>query len=102
MLEFAPDELGARRLMGRPEVPFHLGEGARRRILKREDRLLFVADGKNRALDHARARPGKEFRGQPAHDLPLLGARVLRFVDQHVVDAAVELVVHPGGALLAQ
>src|SRR5205085_2705729 len=29
------------------------------------------------------------------NDLPLRRARVLRLVDQHVVDAAVELVVHP-------
>jgi len=32
----------------------------------------------------------------------LLGARVLRLVDEHVVDAAVELVVHPGGALVLE
>ncbi len=31
-----------------------------------------------------------------ADDAPLLRACVLRFVDQHVIDAAVELVVHPG------
>ena len=33
-----------------------------------------------------------------AHDLPLLRAGILRLVDQHVVDAEIELVVHPGGA----
>ena len=47
----------------------------------------------------ARAGAGEEF-GRPApDDLPLLRARVLRLVDQHMVDAAVELVVHPGGAI---
>src|SRR6185312_2812386 len=30
------------------------------------------------------------------HDSPLLGTGILRFVDQDVVDAAIELVVHPG------
>ena len=36
------------------------------------------------------------------HDLPLLLAGVLRLVDQHVVDAEIELVVHPGGIDVAQ
>ena len=36
------------------------------------------------------------------HDLPLLLAGVLRLVDQHVVDAEIELVVHPGGVDVAQ
>ena len=30
-------------------------------------------------------------------DIPLPGAGVLRLVDQHVIDAAVELVMHPTG-----
>ena len=50
----------------------------------------------------ARAGAGEELGRQAPDDLPLLRARVLRLVDQHVIDAAVELVVHPGGALLAQ
>ena len=37
-----------------------------------------------------------EILGDLAQDLPLLGVRVLRLVDQHVVDAAIELVEHPG------
>ena len=52
--------------------------------------------------DLPRARAGEELGGQTPDDLPLLRARVLRLVDQHVIDAVVELVVHPGGALLAQ
>ncbi len=30
-------------------------------------------------------------------DVPLPRARVLRLVDQHVIDAAIELVMHPAG-----
>ena len=30
-------------------------------------------------------------------DVPLPRARVLRLVDQHVIDAAVQLVMHPAG-----
>ena len=41
-------------------------------------------------------RAGGEILGDVAQDLPLLGVGVLRLVDQHVVDAAVELVQHPG------
>src|SRR5262249_9690490 len=68
----------------------------------REDRLLLVADGENRALDEARAGAREEFAREPPDDVPLLRARVLRFVDQHMVDALIELVVHPGRPLLAQ
>ena len=34
--------------------------------------------------------------------MPLLLAGVLRLVDQHVVDAEIELVMHPGGIDVAQ
>ena len=44
----------------------------------------------------ARAGARGEILGDLAQDLPLLGVRVLRLVDQHVVDAAIELVEHPG------
>jgi len=30
-------------------------------------------------------------------DIPLPGAGILRLVDQHVIDAAIELVMHPAG-----
>ena len=60
------------------------------------DRLLLVADRKDRAVDVvARAEPGKELFGEAPHDLPLRRAGVLRLVDQDVVDALVELVLHP-------
>ncbi len=70
----------------------HLRVGA----LERIDRLLFVADGEDRA-SNAVAASGtcKKFLGQGFDDLPLLGARVLRFVDENVIEAAVELVEHP-------
>src|SRR5262249_30035788 len=86
----------------RIERPVHDLEFARGRALEREDRLLLVADGENRAPDEARAGAREEFAREPPDDVPLLRAGVLRFVDQHVVDALIELVVHPGRPLLAQ
>jgi len=71
-------------------------------VLEREDRLLLVADREDGALKVARAPASGEFGHQPAHDIPLLVARVLRLVDQHVVDAEIELVMHPGGFDVAQ
>ena len=50
----------------------------------------------------ARAGAGEEFGDQAPDDLPLLRAGVLRLVDQHVIDAEVELVVHPGGAIIGR
>ncbi len=83
--------------IGRANCAPHLVECARRRALEREDRLLLVADREDRA-PHVRPRAaGRELRDDGAHDLPLLRAGVLRLVDQHVIDAEVELVVHPGG-----
>ena len=58
----------------------------RRRALEREDRLLLVADRKDGALEEAaRARSSGKFRRQVPHDRPLLFARVLRLIDQHVI-----------------
>ena len=74
----------------------HLVEGMRRRALKREDRLLLVADREHRALDVRPRAAGREFRHDGLDDLPLLRAGVLRLVDQYVVDAEIELVQHPG------
>ena len=64
--------------------------------------MLLVADGEDRPVDGARACAGKKFGGQKPDDLPLLRAGVLRLVDQHVIDALVELVMHPGGAILTE
>src|SRR5438874_511617 len=74
----------------------------RRRALKREDRLFFVADREDRWPYGSRARARKELSHQPANDLPLLGTRVLRLIDQHMVDALIELVVHPSRAIVAK
>ena len=73
-------------------------EFPRRRALEREDRLLLVADrehGAHHAV--ARAGAGGEFRDDVRDDVPLPRAGVLRLVDQHMIDAAVELVMHPAG-----
>ena len=75
-------------------LPERVGIGA----LEAEDRLLLVADREQRARTHplARALAGKELLRQLVDDAPLLRAGVLRFVDQDVVEPAVELVEHPG------
>ena len=65
--------------------------------LKRIDRLLFVAHRKDRARQITRTGTGQKLFRQGADHIPLVGARVLRFVNQHMVDTAVELVEHPRG-----
>src|SRR5476651_1865526 len=96
MFKLAVDELTLALAIGAFEMPPHLGKLQWRRALEREDRLLLVAHREDRALDEiARARAGGEFAYQPRDDLPLLGTGVLRFVDQHVIDAAIEFVMHP-------
>ncbi|GJD69727.1 hypothetical protein MMMDOFMJ_2665 [Methylobacterium gnaphalii] len=64
--------------------------------LEAVDRLLRIAHGEARAQGLARAVARREFLRDTAQDLPLLGVRVLRLVDEDVIDAAVELVQHPG------
>ena len=96
MLEFADDEFLPAFLVRAFEIALHLREFLRRGVLEGIDRLLFVADGEHGALYAARAGAGGEFGGEPAHDLPLLVAGVLRLVDQHVIDAEIELEMHPG------
>ncbi len=78
------------------QIPPALVELVRGGALEREDRLLLVADREDRPHDAvAGALAGGELRDQMEHDVPLPGTGVLRLVDQHVVDAAVELVMHP-------
>ena len=84
------------------KMTMHRGELLGRGVLEREDRLLLVADGKDGAPEIARAAAGGEFRHQAADNVPLLVARVLRLVDQHVIDAEIELVMHPGGIDIVQ
>ena len=71
-------------------------EFVRRGALKRKDRLLFVADREDRAQHAvARAGAGGEFGNDVGDNLPLPRAGILRLVDQHMVDTAIELVMHP-------
>src|SRR5262245_23900048 len=77
-------------------------EFARRCALKREDRLLLVADREDRAPSAARTGAGKELARELSDDFPLPRTCVLRFVYQQVVDAGVELVMHPGSAILGE
>ncbi len=76
--------------------PTLVGEAPGIGPLERIDRLLLVADSEDGAILGPCAGAGEELRRQGAHDVPLVGGGVLRLVDQHVVDAAVELVEHPG------
>jgi hypothetical protein len=72
------------------------GEFLRPRALEGVDRLLLVTDREDRAAHMlTRSFAGKKLLGELAHHRPLVGAGVLRLVDQDVVDAAVELVLHP-------
>ena len=45
---------------------------------------------------------GEKLARERIDDAPLLRAGVLRLVDQHVIDAAIELVMHPGGGALIE
>ena len=77
--------------------PALLIELARHRALEGEDRLLLVADGKDRALQRtAGPATGRELAGNPVDDIPLHRAGILRFIDQHMIDAEIELVENPG------
>ena len=78
------------------KMPPHGQEFLRVGPLKAVDRLLGVADGKDRPGPVARAFAGKELFGQRRHDLPLFGVGVLGLVDQDVVETAVELEEDPG------
>ena len=60
------------------------------------DALLGIADGEHGARSLARADAGEELILQRRDQIPLRGAGVLAFVDQDVIEAAVELVEHPG------
>ena len=102
MLELAKYEGAAAALMRALEVTPHFRELLRRRILERIDRLLLITDREDRPPAGPGAGAGGEFGDELADDLPLFAAGVLRFVDQKMVDAEVELVVNPGGVDIAQ
>jgi hypothetical protein len=66
------------------------------KLAEAEDRLLFIADNKCRAR-HVGGMLIAVFQliDKRVSDTPLLGGSVLRFVDQEVVDAVIELAHHP-------
>src|SRR5579863_2114453 len=97
MLETAGGEGEAARRMRAFEIPAHRSEFLRRGILKRIDRLLLVADGKDCPEHVARAGTGGEFGDQSSDNLPLLAAGILGLVYQEVIDAHIEFVMNPGG-----
>ena len=71
-------------------------EFLRLRALEGEDGLLLVAHREDGAHMLALAAfAGEHFLGQRLHDLPLFGAGVLRFVDEDVIEAAIQLVENP-------
>ena len=64
--------------------------------LETENRLLFVADREECSFGVlARTFSGKELLGQGPDDLPLLGIGVLGFIDQDMVEPAIELEENP-------
>src|SRR4029078_3899418 len=77
------------------EILTYTLERRRGGALEAEDRLFGIADDEHRAAQRASAFAGEELLRQRRHHLPLLGIGVLRFVDEDVIDAAVELVEHP-------
>src|SRR5437868_9545603 len=71
-------------------------EFAGRRTLKGKDRLLLVADREDRTLDAlTRALARRELGDDVGDNVPLPWAVILRLVDQHVIDTAIQLVMHP-------
>ena len=80
------------------KMPVHLVELVRSGALERIDRLFLVADREEGAVLLGPARAGEELVADGLQDLPLMRRGILGLVDQDVVDAAVELVEHPGRA----
>ena len=102
MLELAKHEAALSRLMRALKVAAHFGKLFRCGVLERIDRLFLVTDREYGSRRGPGAGAGGEFGNQVAHDLPLLGAGVLRLVDQKMVDAEVELVMNPSGVDIAE
>ena len=78
------------------ELAPHRVEHRRRGALKREDRLLFIADREERADPPTSALASQVVGSDLTQDVPLRLRGVLRLVDQNMVDAGIELVEHPG------
>ncbi len=88
---------GSERLEHAAVVGAAVAELGRVGALEAVDRLLLVADDEDRARNLARAGAGEELARERLDHAPLRRARVLRLVDENVVDAAVEAPEHPGG-----
>ena len=78
------------------EQTAHLSESPRHRALEREDRLLFVADGKQGAPYIGRDPPGRNSATMVSTISHCLGLVSCASSIEHVVDAEIELVEHPG------
>ena len=97
-LDMTPAEPGP---VERPfELPAHIVEFVRSGTLEREDRLFLVTHREYRTLEErACAGASREFRYQPFDNFPLVGACVLGFIDQDMIDAVIELIMNPGHRL---
>ncbi len=89
-------EAEPRRLSPALEGAADFAEPRRVCALERVDRLFLIAHGEQRARPFARTGTGEELLCQALDDRPLRRVRVLRLVDQDMIDAAVDLVQHPG------
>ncbi|ODN68363.1 hypothetical protein A6302_04338 [Methylobrevis pamukkalensis] len=94
---------GAGRLGAAADIGAHGAEQMRRGALEGVDRLLLVAHGEQgSAVPLVSSFAGKVFAGERRNHVPGLRTGVLRLVDQQVVDALVELVLHPGRRIRAR
>ncbi len=78
------------------KVASNLAEADGVGALETIDRLLLVADRKQRAELSGSAFAREELLRQSLNDRPLCRVGVLRLVDQDMVDAAIDLEQHPG------
>ncbi len=80
----------------------------RLRALKRVDRLLDVTHGEHGALDldavfiGPRPLAREEIAGQRVRNIPLHAGAILHLIQQQMIDAAIQLELHPGGAVILQ
>ncbi len=73
----------------------HFEEFFWRGTLEGEDRLLVVADRKESSARLTLTGAGEKILGQLRQDFPLRLARVLRLVDEHMIEPGIELEQNP-------
>ena len=78
------------------EIAAHFVQCMRVGTLEAEDRLFLVAHNEQRAGCFTRTFAAEKLVRQRRDHTPLLRAGILRFVDQQMVEPAVDLVEHPG------